>query len=324
MNNLATDIDTYFKDEIFNKLNIIIENKSFLKNTLLKNEDYFFNNFLPDIKNSLDRQSVLYVCFLIKKYNLALEELRKNNFSSAENYFSEIKSIISDEQSNSNLIVTTIANNVLAYKAYKFGDREEVFNLLINSLEIDCILEEKGFAFMHFHKIQTLHNIARTYLRENLTSGVNISLELMKYLSSKTGDFRLGKFIFLQEKNNLSPELCRELFLQVFNDLIFHFVKNDDNKELYFLEIYQRNLNTVQQKENYLHLIEEWLNIVLDLNKDSGTNSISAVTKFLKLYSDKLACLSVFLIKKLLSIYPFETEQTKKIRSDMKNYGFSI
>ena len=324
MNYPASDIDTYSEEEIFNKLNNIIENKSFLKNTLIKKEDYFFNNFLPEIRSSFDRESVLYVCFLIKKYNLALEELRKNNFSAADHYFSEIESIISDDQSVPNLIVTTMANNVLAYKAYKLGDREEVINLLINSLEIDCVLEEKGFAFMHFHKIQTLHNIARTYLRENLNSGANICLELMKYLSTKTGDFRLGKFIFFQEKNELSPELCKELFLQVFNDLVFHFVNNDDSNDIYFLEIYRRNLSSIKQKENYLNLIEEWLNIVLDLNKNSGTNSISAVTNFLKLYSDKLACLSVFLIKKIVSIYPSEIEQIKKMRSDMRSYGISI
>lgn len=318
-----TDIELCIDDKIFDKLNSVIEKKSFLKNTLLKKEDYFFNNLLPEIKNFLDKESVIYACYLIDKYNLALDELRKNNFSSADDYFSEIESAISCEQTVPNLIVKTVANNVLAYKAYKFGDREKSFNLLINSLEIDCVLEEKGLCLMHFHKIQTLHNIARTYLRQNLSPGVNISLELMKYLSTNTGDFRLGKFIFLQEKNDLSPELSRKLFLQIFNDLIFHFVKHDDSNDLYFLEIYRRNLSTMKHKDNYLNLIEDWINIVLELHKDSGPNNITEITKFIKLYSDKLACLSILLIKKLGSIYPSKITPIKKIKSRMRSYGIS-
>lgn len=319
-----TNINHFTEDKIFDKLNSLIENKNFLKNTLLIKEQYFFNNFIGEIKTCLDRESCLYVCFLIKKCNLALGELRQNNFSSAENYFAEIEAINSDEQTVSSLIVKTMTSNALAYKAYKYGNKNEVFKLLINSLEIDCRLEEKGLLLMHFHKIQTLHNIARTYLNQNLSAGINISLELMKYLSGNTENFRLGKFILLQEKNELSPKLRKELFLQIFNDLVFYFVRNDNENDIYFLEIYRRNLSTIKQKENYLNLIEEWLNIVLDLNKNSGTNSINAVTRFLKLYSDKLSCLSVFLVKKLLSIYPSEIEQTKKIRLNMRNYGFSI
>ncbi|MEO8822552.1 MAG: hypothetical protein ABI366_03180 [Ginsengibacter sp.] len=318
------NIDHCNEDKIFDKLNSLIENKNFLKNTLLHKEQYFFNNFIGEIKTCLDRESCLYVCFLIKKCNLALDELRQNNFSSAENYFAEIESLNSDEQTVSSLIVRTMTRNVLAYKAYKYGNINEVFELLINSLEIDCHLEEKGLSLMHFHKIQTLHNIARTYLNQDLSAGINISLELMKYLSGNTGDFRLGEFMLLQEKNELSPKLRKDLFLQIFNDLIFYFVKHEDSNDIYFLEIYRKTLSTIKQKENYHNLIEEWLNIVLDLNKNSGTNSITSVTRFLKLYSDKLSCLSVFLIKKLLSIYPPEIEQTKKIRSNMRSYGFSI
>jgi hypothetical protein len=318
-----SDIELLAEDKRLDKLNSVIEKKNFLKNTLLKTEDYFFNNFLPEIKTYLDKESLVYVCFLIKKYNLALDELRRNNFSSADSYFCEIELASSFELTVPNLIVKTVANNVLAYKAYKLGDREKASDLLINSLEIDCILEEEGLGIMHFHKIQTLHNIARTYLKQNLSAGVNISIELMKYLSTKSGNFRLGKFIFLQEKNDLSPELSRKLFLQIFNDLVFHFVKHDDNNDLYFLEIYRRNLNTMKYKEDYLNLIEEWLDIVLDLNRDSGPQTIKKTTKFLNRYSDKLACLSIFLIKKLHFIYPSKITSVKKIKFNMKSYGIS-
>ena len=319
-----TDSDTHFEDGIFNRLNIIIEKKAGFKNNLLNKEDYFFNNFLPDMKNCLDRETLLYVCFLVKKYNGVLDELRNNNFEFAEIYLSEIDSIFSYEPTVPNLIIKTVANNVMAYKAYKYGRNEDVLNLLINSLEIDCMLEEEGFAFMHFHKIQTLHNIARNHLKQNLKSGVNLSLELMKYLSTRQGDFRLGKFVLLQEKNELSADLCRKLFLQIFNDLIFHFVKFDDSNDTYFLEIYRRNLSAIRQKEKYLNFIEEWLNIVVQLDKNARVNNLSSITKFLKHYSDRLACLSVFLIKKLLSIYPSEMEASKRLRSNLKNYGFSI
>ncbi len=311
MNVYTSDIDTCIEDEIFNEINSIIKKGTFLQNKLIKKEDYFFNNFLTEMKSFLDRDSFLYVCFVIKKYNLALDELRRNNFSSAENYFSDIEAVISGDHSIPNLIITTMANNVLAYKAYKYGNPEEVFSLLLNSLEIDCILEKKGFSLLHFHKIQTLHNIARAYLKQNLSSGVHLSLELMKYLSAKEGNFRLGKFIFLQEKNTQSQRLRRELILQIVNDLIFHFIKHDEN-DIYYLEIFRRNLATLEQKENYISFVEEWLEIVLDLNKNPGTGSINAATKFLNFDSDKLACLTIFLVKKLLLIYPIENEQVKK------------
>ena len=320
----SSDIDTHLEDQIFNRLNTIIEKKAFFKNNFLNKEDYFFNNFLPDMKNFFDRESLLYVCFLIKKYNGVLDELRNNNFELAEIFLSEINAMFSYEPTIPNLVIKTVANNVMAYRAYKYGKNEDVLNLLINSLEIDCTLEEEGFACMHFHKIQTLHNIARNHLKQNLKSGVNLSLELMKYLSTRQGDFRLGKFVLTQEKNELSAELCRKLFLQVFNDLIFHFVKFEDSNDMYFLEIYRRNLSTLRHKENYLNFIEEWLNIVVHLDKNPAASNLSSITKFLKLYSDRLSCLSVFLIKKLLSLYPSEMEGIKRLRSNLKNYGFSI
>jgi hypothetical protein len=247
-----------------------------------------------------------------------------NNFSSADNYLSQIETVISKDRHIPNLIISTMANNVLAYKAYKYGNREKVFSLLLDSLEIDCILEEKGFGLLHFHKIQTLHNIARTYLKQNLSSGVHLSLELMKYLSAKTVDFRLGKFIFLHEKNAFSPQLCRGLFLQILDDLILHFIKHSDDDDIYYLGIFRRNLDTICQKENYICFVEKWLDIVLDLNSNSGTGSINAVTKFLNSHNDKIASLNIFLIKKLLLIYPFENEQIEEIRSTMSSYGFCI
>ena len=54
-----TDSDTHFEDEILNRLNIIIEKKAGFKNNFLNKEDYFFNNFLPDMKNALDTETLL-------------------------------------------------------------------------------------------------------------------------------------------------------------------------------------------------------------------------------------------------------------------------
>ncbi|MEO8821832.1 MAG: hypothetical protein ABI267_08780 [Ginsengibacter sp.] len=324
MNDYTSNINASIEDEIFHEINAIIKNGTFLENNLVKKEDYFFNNFLTELKSFLDQDSFIYVCLAIKKYNHVLDELRLNNFSSADSYLCDMGKIVSDDYHIPNLIITTMANNVLAYKAYKYGDREEAFKLLLNSLEIDSLLEKQGFSLLHFHKIQTLHNIARTYLKQNLTSGIHLSLELMKYLSAKSGDFRLGKFIFPQKKNALSPKLCRELFLQILNDLIFHFINHHDENDIYYLEIFRKNLDTIEQKENYILFIEEWLETVLDLNKNTGTDSINSVILFLNCYGDKLACLSIFLIKKLLLIHSFKKEQIQKMRSDMSIYGFSI
>ena len=119
MKNL-TDSDTLFEDQIFKRLNSIIEKKAGFKNNLLNKEDYFFNNFLPDMKNCLDRETLLYICFLVKKYNVVLDELRNNNFELAEIYLSEIDAIFSYEPTVPNLIIKTVANNVMAYKAYKY------------------------------------------------------------------------------------------------------------------------------------------------------------------------------------------------------------
>jgi hypothetical protein len=322
MNYPKTNIDLSVENKIFDKLNILIGNKTFSNYLHINKEEHFFNNILSGIKNYLDRESYLHVCFFIRKYRLVLDELGNNNFDSAENHLTEINSLISDEPNIANLIVLTVANHVLAYKAYKYGNNNEVFSYLIKSLEIDCLLEEKGLALMHFHKIQTFHYISRAYLHQNSSSGITISLELLKYLSAATGNFRLGEFILLQEKNNLSPGLCRKLFLQIFNHLILYFVKNNDDNNAYFLEILRRNLSKIQQKESYLTLIEEWL--ILNLNKNPENNGINAVTRFLKLYRDKLVSSTVFIVKKTRTIYPSQMEVNRKIRTHTRSYKISI
>ncbi len=302
----------------------VLENKSLLKNSIFKSDNFFFTRLFNEIDNQLDLNSSIYIYLFINKYNIMLRELRINNISTATLYQNEISNLIDKDKKIPNQIIKTMANNVLAFKEYKNQNYKHAIKLLLNSIEIDCSLEKLGFEILHFHKIQTIHNIARIYLKSKKKTGLKLSTELLSYLSNSSDVFYYKKFIFNQEKNSISIDLCSALFLQILDEIVIYLIKSKNNNEIHLFRLIKKILDNSPNKNESFSLITKWLNIVLRLNKLSSYNKITLIYNFIRSNNEKMASLNIFLIKKLINTFSCDNTISENIKHNLKTYGYNI
>ncbi len=249
-----------------------------------------------------DRKS-LY--FIIDKYNQALIESRKNHTGLAKQIFTEADSLLSNFTEKQQEFLCAFSFPAKAYLCYKMNQHEEGLHWLTQTIQIDEVLEQKGFPILRFHRFQQLHNITRIYFKKGeFEKGAKLVSQLLQQMMFTPPSSTPGSAG--QDHLEQSPEELRSAMLyQVMYEMVYNCLQLSKQKQPYGQALHQVAFNGMiafKATTTDEQILRNWLWIKEQFIKQDVEVFASSALAFIKRHSKKFDLFKYALLQDLLQI----------------------
>jgi len=222
--------------------------------------DLYIKLYIAALNQFLSPQDKQSLFMISKFFTDGAAEVGRNRFLLAEYYFKQGEIYYGNAGDNSLLkqVITNVYDRSKSFYYHRTGNSEKAIELINNTLLNNKLLEEKGFKFLVFDRIQQYLNLARVYFSLGDTQ--------------KAFELLIGITCFLiQGKTNLLPDLNENflteydeelrktkfsLLCQILFETTGHLQKIKD-KEQFFSESIQYFSGVIEAANGYVIFLPE-------------------------------------------------------------------
>ena len=164
---------------------------------------------------------------LLRKYSEAQRQgllaARRGDLAAADQLFAEANVLLDLEKPSleCSLLCKSFQGAAEAYLDYRRSDFDKAIARIYEVLAIDLVLEEKyGYAILHLHRIQLLHNLMRVEARRaHLEEAINLGYQLLDYLEGKSEALPIFEAWDSMRVTSLPLQLVEGMFAQITEEI---------------------------------------------------------------------------------------------------------
>lgn len=205
----------------------------------IEEEEKFNTLFLNQIRIKNEKNISLKIKIITESYHKGLKQARKGKLNTAESYFKRGEKYRTGFDNEQNLIIDALTLPNISYLKYKKHLYEAAIIDLYSAINTIDQLINKGYSFLHAHKIQQVHNLIRIQLKlGNTKTAMRFNSQLLQHIINKsTLEWKVGNWdptLLLKVPTTLLESLTFQVANEMINNIILASKLNKESLQKYF------------------------------------------------------------------------------------------